>query len=390
MAASNGSRRVTVEIADAARLSDMRAHWTDLLGRAAAPNVFMDPALVGVAASIDPDARHRALLAWETADSRSRLVGIWSFAVGRPRRSILPMQTIVIPAYAHGYLATPVIDRDCLDDTLNAMLDGIASDPQLPKIIALDTMGVGEPTYDALVRVLEARGTAPCVFDRVRRTKLASALDGKAYLENALSSSTRKKLRQHRRKLSEKGALTSTIATEPEPVRQALEGFLAMEASGWKGREGTALASDEGDAAFMRGAMAALAGHGNAAVHSIYLDGKPVSMQLVARAGAAAFTWKTAYNETFHDFSPGMLLLEDYTAAFLTDKSIAFVDSCSFDDTGFMSAWQERQEVADLWIDARRGGSLEFRALSGLQKSYRDARAATKTLYLQWRKSRKK
>src|SRR5882757_8570111 len=255
-AASNGPRRVTVEIADAARLADMHAHWTDLLGRAAAPNVFMDPALVGVAASIDPDARHRALLAWETAGGRNRLVSIWSFAVGRPRRSMLPMQTIVIPAYAHGHLATPVIDRDCLDETLDAMLDGIASDRQLPKIITIDAMGAGEPTYDALIRVLESRGSAPCVFDRGQRPKLASALDGKAYLENALSSSTRKKLRQHRRKLSENGTLTSTVATEPEAVRQALEEFLTMEASGWKGHEGTALANNEGDAAFMRGAMA--------------------------------------------------------------------------------------------------------------------------------------
>jgi CelD/BcsL family acetyltransferase involved in cellulose biosynthesis len=388
-AAPNGSRRVSVEIADAARLAGIRAHWTDLLGRAASPNVFMDPALVGVAAGIEPDARHRALLAWKTVDGRETLVGIWSFAVGRPRRSILPMQAIIIPAYAHGYLASPMIDRDCLDDTLDAMLDSIAANRELPKIITLDTMGVGEPTHEALVRVLAARGTAPCVFDQMRRPKLASALDGKAYLESALSSSSRKKLRQHRRKLSEKGTLISTVATEPGELHKALEEFLAMEMSGWKGRNGTALASNETDAAFMRGAMAALAGHGSAAIHSIYLDGKPVSMQLVVCAGSAAFTWKTAYDEAFQDFSPGMLLLEDYTAAFLADKSIAFVDSCSYDDTGYMSAWQERREVADLWIDARRGGSLEFRALSGLQKTYWEARATAKALYGQWRKSRK-
>lgn len=388
-AASNGSERVSVEIADAARLAGIRSHWTDLLGRAAAPNVFMDPALVGVAAAIEPHATHRALLAWKTMDGRDTLVGIWSFAVARPRRSILPMQTIVVPAFAHGYLATPVIDRDHLDETLDAMLDGIASERDLPKIITLDTMGAGEPTYEALRRVLAARGAAPCVFDQMRRPKLASTLDGKAYLESALSSSTRKKLRQHRRKLSEKGFLVSTVSTEPEPVRDALEQFLAMEMSGWKGREGTALASNETDAAYMRGAIAALAAQGDASIHSIYLDGKPVSMQLVVRAGSATFTWKTAYDEAFQDFSPGMLLLEDYTAAFLADKRIAFVDSCSYDDTGYMSAWQERREVADLWIDARRGGSLEFRALSGLQKAYREARATAKALYLQWRKSRK-
>jgi CelD/BcsL family acetyltransferase involved in cellulose biosynthesis len=387
--ASNGSRRVSVEIADAARLAGIRTQWTDLLGRAATSNVFMDPAMVGVAAGIDPNARHRALLAWKTVDGRETLVGVWSFAVGHPRRSILPTQMIIVPAYMHGYLSTPVIDRDRLDETLDAMLDGIASERGLPKIITLDMMDTGDTTYQALLRVLTSRGAAPCLFDQTRRPKLASELDGKAYLEQALSSSTRKKLRQHRRKLSEKGTLVSTVVTEPEAVRQALEEFLAMEMSGWKGSNGTALACNEGEAAFMRGAMAKLAEHDSAAVHSIHLDGKPVSMQLVARAGGAAFTWKTAYDEAFQNFSPGMLLLEDYTAAFLADKSIALVDSCSYDDTGYMSAWQERREVADLWIDARRGGSLEFRALSGLQKTYRDARATAKAVYLQWRKSRK-
>ncbi len=78
-----------------------------------------------------------------------------------------------------------------------------------------------------------------------------------------------------------------------------------------------------------------------------------------------------------------------HDVAFLADKSIAYVDSCAHDDSGYMSAWTERQSVADLWIDARRGGSLSFRVLSGLQKRYRDARAATKSAHLalqNWRK----
>jgi CelD/BcsL family acetyltransferase involved in cellulose biosynthesis len=379
---------IETEIADAVQLASLRAAWNDLLTRADAPNVFMDPALVAVAAAIEPDARHRALLAWRSAGGQRQLVGVWSVAVGRARRSMLPLRVLTIPPYVHGYLATPVVDRDSLDETIDAMLDCIAADSQMPKIVALDTMGAEGPTYDALMRVLERRGSAACVFEAAQRPKLASTLDGKAYLEKALSSSSRKKIRQHRRKLSEKGALTSVVASEPAAVRAALDQFLTMEASGWKGREGTALLSDEAEAAFMRGAIAALAEHGCASLHSLYLDGKPVSMQIVVRAGAAAFTWKTAYDETLRDFSPGMLLFEDYTTAFLADKSIAFVDSCSYDDSGYMAAWGERQAVADLWIDARRGGSLEFRALSGLQKSYRNARAAAKAAYLTWRESR--
>lgn len=389
-AMTRGAQSVTVEFADAARLSGLQDAWTDLLARADVPNAFMDPALVRVAAAADPHSRHGALLAWKPATSGHKLAGVWSFAIGHAPRSPLPVRVLLAPPYAHVYLATPAIDRDGLDETLDAMLDAIVADRNLPKIVALDAVGAEGATYEALMRVLARRGSAPCVIAQSRRPKLMSELDGKAYLEQSLSGSTRKKLRQHRRKLSEQGALTSVLASEPAAVRAALEEFLAMEAAGWKGRQGTALLSHETDAAFMRGAVGALADTGRASIHSIYCGGKPVSMQIVARAGAAAFTWKTAYDEAFQDFSPGMLLLEDYTAAFLADKSIAYVDSCSFDDTGFMSAWTGRQAVADLWIDARRGGSLEFRALAGLQKSYRDVRAAAKAAYLKWRKSRKR
>ena len=379
------TQNVAVEVADAARLAEVRDAWTDLVGRSAAPNVFMDPALVRVAADVDPAGQHRALLAWKSIGGQRQLVGIWSIGVGRARRSALPMRILTVPPYVHGYLATPVVDRSYLDETIDAMLDCIADDTRLPKIVALDTMGTDGPAYEALLRVLARRGSTPCIVEQYLRPKLASELDGKAYLETTLSSSTRKKLRQHRRRLSEKGTLTSVAVSEPGAVRRALEEFLAIEASGWKGREGTALLSNKAEADFMRGAVGALADAGCASIHSLYLDGRPVSMQIVARSGVAAFTWKTAYDEAFQEFSPGTLLFEDYTAAFLADKSIAFVDSCSFDDSGYMAGWSERQAVADLWIDARRGGSLSFSVLSGAHKSYRHLRAAAKSAYLAWR-----
>jgi CelD/BcsL family acetyltransferase involved in cellulose biosynthesis len=384
------AQSVAVEIVGAAKLAGLRAAWNDLLTRADAPNAFMDPALLAAAQLTDPGSEHHALLAWKHIEGRRQLVGIWTFAVSHPRRSPLPVRVLSAPAFRHGYLATPVIDRHCLEETLDAMLDAVAHHPTLPKIVALDAMGTDGATCGALVRVLAQRDSALSIFERVRRPKLQSDLDGKAYLEKAVSSSTRKKLRQHRRRLAENGALVSSIATAPADVCKAFEEFLAIEAAGWKGRNGTALLSSPTDAAFMRAAMAGLAENGAVSIHALHLDGKPVSMQIVARAGSAAFTWKTAYDEQFQDYSPGMLLLEDYTAAFLADKTISCVDSCSLDDTGFMAAWTERQTVADLWIDARRGASLEFSVLSTLQKTYRDLRAAAKEAVLNWRKPRKK
>jgi CelD/BcsL family acetyltransferase involved in cellulose biosynthesis len=366
---------VVIEIADAARFSALRPAWLDLVARAAEPNVLMDPAAVLASAELDRQAHVRVLLAWRSFDGGQQLIGVWAVAVGGPRKSRLPMNLLYAPPHVYRYLATPVVDRACLDAVLDAMLDSIVRDPQLPKILALDAMGTQGPVMAALMRVIGARDGQFHLFDSFCRPKLASDLDSKGYLEKSLSSATRKKLRQHRRRLAEQGSLESTVVSEPAAVAVAMEDFLRLEAAGWKGRQGTALLCKPDEAAFMRAAMVALAKLGCASMHGLQLDGRPISMQIVMRCGPAVFTLKTTYDETFADFSPGMLLLEDYTAAFLADASIAFADSCSDDDTGFMTAWTERQHVAHLWMDARRGGSLTFRIVSGLKQIYRALRS---------------
>lgn len=372
----------TVECVGAERLVELQSEWQDLVGRADIANVFMNPLLVAIAAQCFRRDRCRVLLAWQDSGARRRLVGVWAFAVRRLPQSMLPVRMLAAPASAHAYLATPVVDRSALDAVLDAMLAHVADDPSLPNIVTLEAIAADSATMQALSRVLAKRDGSSCVLGRFARPKLASDLDGKRYLERALSSSTRKKLRQHRRRLAEKGALEFRVLTAPDAVGDAFEAFLQLEASGWKGRQGTALLNDNADAAFARGMIAALARAGDAAIHALYLDGQPVSMQVVLRAGPAAFTWKTAYDETWHDVSPGMLLLEDYTAALLADESIAFVDSCAHDDSGFMASWSERQPMIRLWIDARCGRTLSFPILAQLQKTYLAARNVAKTIYL--------
>jgi len=385
-------QRVAVEIVDAVRFAEIRPAWLDLLTRAAEPNAFMDPALVRAAAEADPEVPIRVLLAWTPCDGTAerRLAGVWAFAVRRPGKSPMPLRMLNAPVHVHGHLATPVVDRADPDEALDAMLDAVAADAECPKIIALTAMGTEGPTMAALARVLAGRGSTPCMFERSARPKLASDLDGESYLKNAMSASSRKKLRQHRRRLAEKGALTRMTASDPEAVRRAIEDFLVLEASGWKGRQGTAFLCDPREAAFLRTAIVALTEQGCATIDALAVNRRPVSMQIILRCGDGAFTWKTTFDEQFQDVSPGMLLLEDYTASLLADERVAFVDSCAQDDSGFMAVWSERQPVADLWLDARRGGSLAFRSLSALQKSYRELRATAKSAYHAARRPRKR
>jgi CelD/BcsL family acetyltransferase involved in cellulose biosynthesis len=371
---------ITVEILRGESAAALDDDWHDLLSRADAPNVFMLPHLLRAA---PPECRIVALLAWQPSSGNGRrLTGFWAFSTGRPRLSIVPVRVLRAPAMEHAYLSTPVIDRDCLEATLHAMLDAIAGAPNLPNLVALDCMTGAGATYDALMRVLAQRQSGYCHFSARQRPKLTAHSDAGKHLEKALSGSSRKKLRQRRRRLGEKGRLETTVAHAVADVERAFEVFLALEAKGWKGRRGTALLGDPDQAAFARDMLIDLAEAGDAWIYALELDGRAVSMQVVLRAGPAAFTWKTAYDEALSDFSPGVLLFEDYSKALLADPSIAFVDSCAHDDSGYMAAWTERQSLTDLWIDPRPGASIAFGAAAGLHKAYRRLRETAKQAYL--------
>ena len=78
-------------------------------------------------------------------------------------------------------------------------------------------------------------------------------------LRDALGSKKLKELRRQRHRLAEHGAMHFDVARTHDEVATAIETFLSLEASGWKGPRGTALVQHDGDARFVRRATVALA-----------------------------------------------------------------------------------------------------------------------------------
>ncbi len=158
----------------------------------------------------------------------------------------------------------------------------------------------------------------------------------------------------------------------PDAIRHAFEQFLALEASGWKGQRGAALLLDPSRAAFARQAFNGLAEAGLAEIHALQVNGQPAAMLTLLRSGAGCFGWKLAYDERLRDFSPGILLLEDLTVRLLADPGFSFADSCTDTECGYVAdLWQERQAVAEVVFDARRGGSLSAAAAMAGTRAYR-------------------
>ena len=188
------------------------------------------------------------------------------------------------------------------------------------------------------------------LVQREERALLKSALDPAAYLDQAVRAKKRKELRRQHARLSEHGKLRVERHADDKCLATWIDHFLALEMSGWKGREGSALDCDPATAGLFREALHGAAERGRLERLSLILDGRPIAMlaNFVTPPGACSF--KTAFDEKFARFSPGVLLqLENL--AMLDNRQVEWTDSCAAADHPMIDGiWQGRRPIGRVSI----------------------------------------
>lgn len=91
-------------------------------------------------------------------------------------------------------------------------------------------------------------------------------------------------------------------------IEPALEELVALEASGWKGRAGTALRFDDVQRETLRGYLTAPAVRDRVRIARMRIDGETVAIDLNVVAGNRLWGLKGAYDERFAQAAPGLLL----------------------------------------------------------------------------------
>jgi CelD/BcsL family acetyltransferase involved in cellulose biosynthesis len=346
--------------------------WRDLVRRAPS-NVFMDPAAL-TAASITHFARIHLLLAWDERQTPAKLVGLWALRI----RKIAPFWPAVLEAlpYDYAFLSTPVIDRGFVDDVICAFFAAIARNPELPRVINLQSLNAECADMHAMLNALHARGKYLKLSEH-ERPFVTREFGVKR------SGSTRKKLRQEWKRLSALGRADVVNDRAPGAVRDAFETFLALEAGSWKGTRGTALLCDGYDAAFARRLVGDLSEQGKASVAVLRLDGRVIAAQVLMYCGSTAYTWKTAFDAEYARYSPGALLIDKITEELFAGSEIDAIDSCAAEESFMGQLWAGRRKMVDLLIDVGPGTSPVFametarlfgyRRLRGLRNQLRRA-----------------
>lgn len=338
--------------------AEARGAWEALAARAGTPNPFFEPwYLLPGLARFDPQQRI-AIATLMRGGVPEALV-----PVQRARRyGRHPLPHLAIWLHANAFLGAPIVATGAEEVFWEALLDWADRNAGTSAFFHAAVLPLETALADALMAVGARQRRRVVLVQREERAMLATSLGPAAYLERALPGKKRKELRRQQARLAEQGALAVVRQHDAEGIAAWIDHFLALEARGWKGEAGSALACADKTAGMFRESMTAAAERGCLERLSLTFGGEPIAMLATLIAPPGAFSYKTAFDQRFARFSPGVLLqLENL--ALLERAGIQWVDSCAAAGHPMIdSLWRERRAIGRVSVAI---GGTARRALFG-------------------------
>lgn len=346
----------------------LRAHrgqWQDLCDEAAGPNVFFEP--LCLPALIDGlDHRHKVSVAVMRDGADRRLLGIVPFTIER-RFLGLPLPVLRVWENDHVLVSDPLLAESRAEEALAAFF--AFADSRFVAGVEFTFLTTTGRVADAVSAVCADRRRF--VIDEFERAAIDAGARRAEDIEAALSSERRRSLRRRRRKLERKGEL-SYVAIGPDDDAGAwFDEFCEIEDRGWKGSEGTSLVKS-GLAPMYREIVAAAHAGGSLCASTLALDSRPLAMlfDIVACAGGVGFSLKTAYDEDFREYSPGIILEVEHAMRMCGEPSVMFVDSCTDYENEMLNAlWPDGKPMQSvLYATSGAFGRSAVSGLAGLRR----------------------
>ena len=310
------------------------ARWTELAQSAATPNPFYEPGFVLPALAHFGETELELLVAM---DDGGGWVGLMP-AERRRRWGRLVGPTLTGWEHPHCFLECPLLARGSEETAAEAMLHEARRELGL---IAFDRLPAEGPVASALASACDALGVNAIEWSRFERAALQRRPEND-YVRSTFGRRHFRDLSRKGRKLA--GELGEIAFVDRAGDPQAVDQFLALEAAGWKGEEGTALAGGPG-AEFFREICGAFAETDRLQMLTMQAGDRTVAMQSALIAGEGLFCFKIAYDESLGRFSPGTQLIAETACEFHRRPELQWVDSCSK---------PKSQPIERLWPDRRR------------------------------------
>jgi CelD/BcsL family acetyltransferase involved in cellulose biosynthesis len=347
--------------------------WQDLCGRSIEDNVYYSPQYArALLASVEGERNVAFAVVWD----EMRLAAMLPFT---SEKFPIPLLRPAGRAWQSKYTFScmPLLDRLRTKEAAGALLNVLASISQGEWIIPIvNTKGEAS---QAMIAALERRELPWIFLNRFQRASLEAGTTFDEHMQCHVSSKRRKDLARNRRRLEELGKVGHQSYCFGEGLDRAVSAFLKIEAAGWKGKRGTALACDEKTRKFALNAFTGDEANSICRADVLTLNDVPIAVSLITLAGRTGFTVKCSYDETYRSYCAGLLLEIEVIRRFLSETWASRLDSGTDGTHVIDSLWPGRTEVADLIFSlSPRNPELRLSAFQISDQMRRNVRTAIK------------
>ena len=326
--------------------------WEELARDALEPNPFYEPwMLLPALRAFSAGQDMSVALVW-TGDE---LAGLFPLArVGRYKG--LPAAALSSWRHAHCLLGTPLVRADRARPCLDALLGEIDA-----SLVEFSYLPAGEPFHRTLLEALAARGLRAIVNRSYERGLLRKH-------RGTVSAQLRRRIAKNERSLRKHGELTYVELGSHDDVARWIGQFLELEAAGWKGREGSAMACSPANRSYFAQILEAAFRRGRLLACGLDLGGRPIARRFSFVAGEGAYAFKIAYDEEFREASPGVMLEHYNLRQVDADPRIQWMDSFTDDaNLAVERMWPDRRTMQTLAAATGAWGGLAVAALPALR-----------------------
>lgn len=137
----------------------------------------------------------------------------------------------------------------------------------------------------------------------------------------------RHNINRRRRRAAEQGLSSKLVARRaPEEVAVAISEYGRLESSGWKGRDGTAVAPDNAQGRYYREVFEHFCARGEGVIYQLLLGDRVAASDLCLIRDGMMIVLKTAYDESLNDFSPALLMREQILRELYSQGQVRVVE----------------------------------------------------------------
>jgi len=361
-----------VVVRDLSTLSGFVPAWEELAAAALEPNVFYEhwmllPALEAFGADKDINVVLVLIHDPHNPDAPAKLGGLFPLEQ-IPRYKKLMVPVLSLWQHAHCYVCTPLVRADAARECMVELFQWLRSGGANASLLELRCISGDGRFHKLLVDLSNELGLRTCITDIFTRGLWRERNEKDTLPESAVPGALRRRLRRKERRLSERGRVEHLAMRPEDDIGRWIDEFLRVEASGWKGQRGSALASSESDRRYFTEIATSAFRRGRLLMLGLNFDGLPIARRCAFVAGEGSFAFKTAYDEEFADFSPGAILEMDSLRQLQTLPAVRWMDSCATADNFLVNRLSnDRKTIQSLTVGRGALGELVVSCLPLLQ-----------------------